>query len=141
MTIEQQHPDVPVARAPRWPAPQTLWDHIQRTLALAGPSMAARLGILVLFTVDTLMVGRAGGYELAYLGLGLTVQMVLMMIAIGFMQGVMILTAQNYGAERFRRCGAVWKVGLVVGGVLGTLFAVISLITETFLVLTDRTPN
>ncbi len=141
MTIEQQHPEIPVPQRPRWPAPQTLWDHVGRTLALAGPSMAARLGILVLFTVDTLMVGRAGGNDLAYLGLGLTVQMVLMMIAIGFMQGVMILTAQNFGAERFRRCGAVLKVGLAVGAVLGTLFAIISLITEQFLIQTGQNPD
>lgn len=103
--------------------------------------MAARIGILAIFTVDTLMVGRAGGNELAFLGLGLTVQMVLMMIAIGFMQGVMILTAQNYGAGRYRRCGAVWQVGLVVGAILGVTFAVISLVTERVLIMTGQNPD
>ncbi len=141
MTVEHQPPEVPVPQAPRWPAPQSLWDHVNRTLSLAGPSMAARMGILVLFTVDTLMVGRAGGNELAFLGLGLTVQMVLMMIAIGFMQGVMILTAQNFGAARYRRCGAVMKVGLVVAAIIGLVFAIVSLITESVLVATGQNPE
>lgn len=141
MTVEHQPPELPVPSIPRWPAPETIYDHIARTLSLAGPSIVARLGILVLFTVDTLMVGRYDGNELAYLGLGLTVQMVLMMVAIGFMQGVMILTSQSFGAGRLRRCGAVWKVGIVVGGTLGVIFAFLSLITETFLVVTGQNPE
>ena len=103
--------------------------------------MAARVGILVMFTTDTLMVGRAGGSELVYLGLGLTVQMVLMMIAIGFMQGGMILTAQNFGAQRYRRCGAVLKVSLAVGTILGVFFALVSFITEPVLWATGQDPS
>ena len=141
MTIEQQPPDLPVSLSPKWPPPKTVIEHIWRTLALAGPSMAARVGILVMFTADTLMVGRAGGNELVHLGLGLTVQMVLMMIAIGFMQGGMILTAQNFGSQRYRRCGAVLKVGLAVGAVLGVFFAIVSFITEPILWVTGQDPQ
>lgn len=107
---------------------ETLQSHAQDTLKLALPAMFARAGILLLAITDTIMVGHFGtGDELAYLGLGLAPQLILMLVGIGIMQGGIVLTAQAYGAGEFRTCGEIWRVNLMHGVILGLLFAVISL--------------
>lgn len=102
--------------------------HAKDTLHLAIPAMFARAGIILLAISDTVMVGHFGvGHELAYLGLGLAPQIVLMLVGIGIMQGGIVLTAQAYGAGDYRTCGEVWRVNLMHGVFLGLLFALISM--------------
>jgi MATE family multidrug resistance protein len=92
--------------------------------------MVARAGVVFMFFVDSLMTGRGGASELAYLGQGLAAQSVMMLISIGLLQGSMVLIAQAYGSgERFA-CGQTWQSALVVAAVLGTLFAGVCFLVE-----------
>ncbi len=103
------------------------------TLRLALPTMVARAGILVMISSDALMVGHTGQAEFAHLGLSFAVISVLMMMAIGFMQGIMVLTSQAFGAREYTYCGEVWRVGLGVAAVLGLVILAVSLVGDPVL--------
>ncbi|MEQ9518415.1 MAG: MATE family efflux transporter [Parvibaculum sp.] len=111
----------------------TLREHITRTLKLAGPVIVARSGILVLFTVDTIMVGQLGGEELAFLGLGMSLQGVLMLVCIGLLQGTMILSSQAYGAGEWQTCGRAWRNGIYHASLLGLVLGIICAAGEAVL--------
>jgi MATE family, multidrug efflux pump len=113
----------------------SLREHVKRTMSLSGPVIVARSGILVLFTVDTVMVGQIGGEELAFLGLGMSIQGVIMMICIGLLQGTMILSSQAYGADDFKSCGRAWRTGSYHALLLGLVFGLICLAGENLLLL------
>lgn len=100
------------------------------TLRLAAPVMVARAGIVFMFFVDSLMTGRGGAHELAFLGQGLAAQSVMMLISIGLLQGSMVLIAQAFGAGERDACGQVWKAALAVGAALGVFFAALCLLVE-----------
>jgi len=123
------------------PPVMSLREHIKRTLSLAGPVIVARAGILVLFTVDTVMIGQVGGEELAFLGLGMAIQGVIMLVCIGLLQGTMILSSQAYGADDFKTCGRAWRNGTYHGLVLGVVFGAICLAGEDLLILFGQSPS
>ena len=100
------------------------------TLRLAAPVMVARAGIVLLFFVDSLMAGRGGARELAFLGQGLAAQSVMMLISIGLLQGSMVLISQAFGAGERETCGRTWKSALVVAALLGVFFAGICFLVE-----------
>lgn len=91
------------------------------TLRLALPAMASRAGILLMLSVDAVMVGHTGQDQLAYLVVASSIQAILMLIAIGFLQGTMVLTSQAFGAREYPFCGEVWRVSLIIAGGLGAL--------------------
>lgn len=103
------------------------------TARLAGPVIVARAGMLVLAMVDTVMTGRAGADQLAYLGAGLAVQIALLLFGIGSLMGTGILVAQAHGAGEHARCGGIWRVALGHAVLLGLLMGLLSLPGETFL--------
>ncbi len=89
------------------------------TLRLALPAMGSRAGILLMLSVDTIMVGHTSQNQLAYLIIAASIQAILMLVAIGFLQGTMVLVSQAYGAREYDFCGEVWRVALIIAGVLG----------------------
>lgn len=114
--------------------------HAGATLRLAGPVMVSRAGTLLLFTCDTVMTGRVGGHELAFLGLGLAIQSILMMVAIGVLQGSLVLSSQAYGANDFKACGRVWRVAMIHAGCIGLVFAVVCIFGEQILSMLGQDP-
>jgi len=102
--------------------------------------MVARAGVVFMFFVDSLMTGRGGAHELAALGQGLAAQSVMMLISIGLLQGSMVLIAQAFGAGERMVCGLTWKAALVVGSLLGLLFAALSLLIESALLASGLDP-
>jgi MATE family multidrug resistance protein len=110
------------------------------TLRLAAPVMVARAGVVFLFFVDSLMTGRGGAQELAFLGQGLAAQSVMMLISIGLLQGSMVLIAQAYGAGEKEQCGVAWKGALIVASALGILFAAMCFLVEPALRATGLDP-
>jgi MATE family multidrug resistance protein len=139
---QTSHTGEPAPAAALTAAPKGLWaDEIWPTFKLAAPIMLARLGITLMFVVDSIMVGQARGIELAYLGQALAAQSVLMLVCIGLLQGSMVLSSQAYGAKDFAECGRVWKTALIVAVVVGGLAAIASLLVERFLLWTGTEPG
>lgn len=126
---------------PARPPGDTLAGHAGATLRLALPVMVARLGLLLLVTVDTAMTGHAGGLELAYYGIATAPQVPMLLVGIGLLISVPVLTAQADGAGRPAECGAVWRVGLRHAAVCGLLLTVLCQLGEPFLRLIGQPPE
>jgi len=123
------HPSGEIAPA----APQPIAVHAVETVKLALPMIAARAGLIMMMTVDTVMVGRLGGDELAYLAVGIAPQITLMLVAIGALQATVVLAAQAIGAGESWRAGAVLRTGLVHACLLGVIAAIASIWAEEML--------
>ncbi|MFP3943262.1 MAG: MATE family efflux transporter [Alphaproteobacteria bacterium] len=135
-------------RAPESPPgrPEPLdWTRLGRsardTIRLAWPAAVSRTGILLMMTVDTLLVGRFDARELAYFGLAMPVQIILMMLGVGILQGALVLTSQSYGAGRPERAGAIWRMALVYAGAVGLLFALAATQGTALLRVTGQDPE
>lgn len=126
MTMAQPNP-APTpqgAEGPRFPSPEFTAKvalNARASMRLALPAMASRAGILLMLSVDTIMVGHTGQDQLAFLIVAASLQSILMLIAIGFLQGTMVLVSQAFGAREYDFCGEVWRVALIIAAVLGTL--------------------
>jgi len=107
-------------------------DNARATLRLALPAMGSRAGMLLLLTVDTVMVGHIGQDQLAYQIVGVTIQSVMTLIAIGFLQGTLVLISQAYGAREYPFCGEVWRVALIIAVTIGIVSLVVSFFGEPF---------
>jgi MATE family multidrug resistance protein len=105
--------------------PLSLGHHARRTLVLALPVMLARAGLVVMLAVDTILVGRAGGHELAFLGISMAPQLIMVTIGVGLLLGTVVLTAQADGAGRLGECGRIWRLALLIAGALGVLFSLL----------------
>ncbi|MBT3926601.1 MAG: MATE family efflux transporter [Rhodospirillaceae bacterium] len=108
--------------------------HLKRTVRLAGPMIVMRAGLLIMVAVDTAMIGHYGTLNLAYYAAGNALQVVMVLVTVGLLQGTMVLVAQAHGAGAEQECGSYWRVGLVHGVVLGLAMAGICFLGEIILV-------
>jgi multidrug resistance protein, MATE family len=76
-----------------------------------------------MLSVDTMIAGRAGGNELAYIGISMAPQLIMLTIGVGLLVGTLVLAAQAHGANREADCGRIWRLALLFAGALGILFA------------------
>jgi multidrug resistance protein, MATE family len=106
------------------------------TLRLATPVMVSRAGLVFMVVVDSLMAGRGGAAELAFLGQGFAAQSIMMMVAVGLLQGSMVLISQAFGANEHAGCGVNWKAAMAVGTVLSVVFAGMFFLVEPLLLAT-----
>jgi MATE family multidrug resistance protein len=86
--------------------------HAAELVRLAGPSIVARAGVLIMALVDTIMVGRFSTRELAFLGIGLAPVVPLLLAMMGMVMGTLVASASAFGSERFSDCGAAWRRSL-----------------------------
>ncbi|PLX37747.1 MAG: hypothetical protein C0606_05585 [Hyphomicrobiales bacterium] len=121
--------------------PMALGHHIKRTFELAAPIIVARTAMIVMFTVDTIMTGWAGSTELAYIGLGIAPQLVLMLISIGALQSTVVLTAQAVGAGEAERAGAILLASQLHALLLGIMIFIFSFFAEPFFLATGQLPE
>ena len=99
---------------------QRLRRHVDQIMRLAWPTMISRLGIMLLAMTDTIMVGRFSTDHLAYLSLGSSsIVMLILMVAIGLLIGTLVFAADAYGREDWAECGAVWRRSALFTIVLG----------------------
>jgi len=115
--------------------------HARRTLAIALPAMAARVGELSMTAVDAVMTGRHDAAELALYGLGRQPWIFLFLIGLGLLAGVSILTAQADGAGERHRCGAIWRRGLLHALMIAATVMVLCQFGTGFLLLTGQAPE
>ena len=117
------------------PPAASLADHVRRTLALAGPVIVARCGILIMVSVDTIMTGHAGALELAWLAIAFSPHIAMLVTGIGLLTGTVILVSQADGAGRRWACGRVLWIGMANGVALGLVWAVVMSHGEDVLLL------
>ena len=113
---------------------------LRRTIALALPVMLARMGLVLLLTVDTVLVGRAGGRDLAFFAISTAPQLIMQTIGVGLLLGTVVLTAQADGAKRFEECGRIWRLALILAGSLGLIYSAIESHGEGLLRLLGQDP-
>ncbi len=113
--------------------------HLKRTVRLAGPMIVMRAGLLVMVAVDTAMIGHYGTLDLAYYAAANALQVVMILVTVGLLQGTMVLVAQAHGAGAHQECGSYWRVGLVHGVVLGIAMAGICFLGEILLLAVGQT--
>lgn len=132
---------MPAMPQTRVPVRRDLPGQIRRTLALALPVMGARLGLMLMVTIDSVMAGRTGGAALAHYGIALAPHLFLLVVGIGFLVGTVVLVGQADGAGEPARCGAVWHGALGLAAVLGTLAAILMAFGEAVLTAMGQSPE
>lgn len=126
---------LPAAASPTRPRAMTIGEHIRRTIALAPAVMLARLGMVVMITVDTAMTGRAGADALAAFAISMPPQIIMLTISTGLLTGTVVLTAQADGAGESWRSGIILRYALLIGLVIGLGFAAMLSFGESLLLL------
>jgi len=103
--------------------------------------MIARLGLLLMVTVDTVMIGRYDTSELAIYAISMAPHQFLLTIGIGLLVGTIVLTAQAKGAGREHQCGAIWHAGLMTAFILGLVECLVLQFGEHILLALNQTPT
>jgi MATE family multidrug resistance protein len=93
-------------------------------LAIAGPVALARLGIMGMGVVDTILVGQFAPHELAFLALGWAPTAIFVVGGIGLLTGVQVLAARVIGEGRPEAAGTVWRRGVGLSLAFGALCAI-----------------
>ena len=106
-------------------APRRARADLTELLSLAGPVIAARIGIMVMGLTDAVVVGRYSATELGYHALGWAPTSILLTTGVGLLLGVQVLTAQAIGEGRPDHVGAVLRRGVVYALQLGIGSAVL----------------
>lgn len=115
--------------------------HLKRTVALALPVMAARAGLVIMFTVNAVFCGWQGTGALADLGAAAIPQVTLMVVGVGLLIGTIILTAQAAGSGHFLDCGRALRAGLTIAGSIGIVFMLVLWPAEYLLELFRQPPE
>jgi MATE family multidrug resistance protein len=124
------------------PSPaNTLRRHVARTLVLAWPMILSRVGIVTMFALDVIVLGRAGASELADYVLGQSIQDSLIGMMIGLLLGVPVLVARETGAGNDAAAGRIWRRGLIVALGLGAVLCTALQFAETVYLATGQDPS
>ncbi len=126
---------------PTPPDPNTLRRHVVRTLVLAWPMILSRVGLVTMFTIDVVVLGRAGATELADYVLGQAITDSLVGMTIGLLMGVPVLVARETGAGADAAAGVIWRRGLVFGFALGAALAAALQFAEPFYLAAGQAPD
>jgi multidrug resistance protein, MATE family len=94
---------------------------MRQIVRVAWPIALARLGIMSMGVVDTIMVGQLAPTELAWQALGWAPTSIFLVAGIGLLLGVQVLTARLIGEGRPAAVGRVWRLGMGLGLVAGLL--------------------
>jgi len=116
--------------------------HVRELVRLAVPAVMMRIGLMALAMVDTAMVGHYATQHLAWLNLAnQSIIMTAMVTGLGLLSGIIIYTANAYGAADFRGAGKVWRRSLPFSAGIGLLLVAICWPAETWLLMLDQTPE
>lgn len=123
------------------PSQNTLRRHVGRTLALAWPMILSRVGIVTMFTIDVVVLGRAGADELADYVIGQAINDSLVGMVIGLLMGVPVLVARETGAGIDGAAGRIWRRGLAFGVAVGLVLAAALQFAEALYLATGQEPG
>ncbi|WP_181700614.1 MATE family efflux transporter [Chthonobacter albigriseus] len=119
----------------------TLGWHLRRTIELAAPIILSRTGLVIMFTVDTIMAGRAGELSLGAFGLGVAPLLTAMMISLGALQATVVLAAHAMGRGEPRAIGAILRASFANALLLGLLAIPLSWGAGPFFLATGQSPE
>jgi multidrug resistance protein, MATE family len=113
---------------------QTQWnENARQILALAGPIMVSRVGLLALATVDSIMVGRTGFEQLAYLAVAAQPQQSLGAIGQGIVSGLPAVVAGIHLRDDRAEAARWLASALILTALVGVALAGILSLGETLL--------
>jgi MATE family multidrug resistance protein len=92
---------------------------------LAYPTIVTMVSQTVMWTVDSAMVGRIGKVELAAVGLGGLMVITLYAFFMGLSYSLSTHVAQNFGARKYGRCGALLSQGVYLAIASGVILLII----------------
>lgn len=92
---------------------------MRRILALAWPVVLTSLNWTILHVTDVVVVGLVSTHEVAALGASRTLTFIGIVVALGWLTGVLVFTSRADGAKDLPATGAVLRQGLVLGLLLG----------------------
>jgi len=92
---------------------------LRALLALAGPVVLSRLGLMTMGLTDTVVVGRYSAVQLGYHALGWAPTAVVLTVAVSLLNGVQVMTSRAIGEGRRAGAGAVLRRGLAYGAQIG----------------------
>lgn len=113
----------------------------KETWKLAVPVVIARLGTVGMALVDTIVVGRYSTQDLAFQSIAGTVHSLFLSVAMGLLQGTIVLTANAFGRGRYRECGLVLRRSIPYSLFIGFLFMVICLPSRFVMDLLGQQPD
>jgi MATE family multidrug resistance protein len=125
-------------------SPQPLYPHnrVRRHLSelfrLALPVVIARIGMLVMSVVDTIIVGNYDSSSLAYLNIAHAPFISLLVTGIGLLTGIMIMTSHAFGRKNHQAAGQVWRACFPYAVMLGFALAVVAWQSKWIFVLSDQ---
>ncbi len=102
----------------------------KETWKLAIPVVIARLGAIGMALVDTVFVGRYSTQDLAYQSIAGTLHTLFLSVAMGLLQGTIVLTANAFGQSKYRECGRVLRRSIPYALLIGFLLMVMCLPSE-----------
>ncbi|WP_417810511.1 MATE family efflux transporter [Thalassospira alkalitolerans] len=100
--------------------------HLSELFRLSVPVVIARLGILIMAVVDTIIVGNYDSASLAYLNIAHAPFTSLMVTGIGLLTGVMILTSHSVGRDNLREAGQIWRACFPYALLIGVVFMILT---------------
>ena len=113
----------------------------RRILKLAGSVMLSRIGILALAIVDTVMVGRTGVDQLAYLAVAAQPQHSFASIGQGFVAGLPAKVVEAQMRRDDREAVRWLAAALVVSAALGLALAGVMALGEVLLRAANQPPD
>ncbi len=116
--------------------------HVRELVRLAVPAVMMRIGLMGLAMVDTAMVGHYATQHLAWLNLAnQSIIMTALVTGLGLLSGIIIYTANAYGAADFRGAGKVWRRSLPFSLGIGLILVAVCWPAETWLLMLDQSPE
>ena len=112
-----------------------------RIAKLAGPSMLSRFGVLALSVVDSVMVGRIGVDQLAYLAVAAQPQHSFLAVGQGFVADLTPKVVESQMRRNDREAAQWLASALIVSAVLGLLLGGILALGEMFCTPGISRPN
>lgn len=144
MTIAPQHgtgtpppPDPAASPKPLYPN-NRVKRHLSELFRLALPVTIARLGMLIMSVVDTIVVGNYDSAGLAYLNVAHAPFTSLMVTGIGLLTGVMIMTSHAVGRNNLMEAGAIWRNAMPYALLIGLVFTVLTWQSEWLFMITGQ---
>ncbi|OSQ35250.1 MATE family efflux transporter [Thalassospira mesophila] len=125
-------------------SPQPLYPHnrVKRHLSelfrLALPVVIARIGMLIMSVVDTIIVGNYDSSSLAYLNIAHAPFISLMITGFGLLIGIMIMTSHAIGRNNPKAAGQVWRACFPYGVILGFGLAVLAWQSKWIFILSGQ---